>query len=100
MPVEGRAGTGDNIDVDDDYDDGHHDDDDDYYYDVGIGYDYKVRPVIAENPWLKNDKKRLTRSPHDHHRQWQNHTYMYMLTITTSLPPLTTHIRVYLKYPG
>ena len=49
------------------YNDGDHDDGDDNDGDDNYGNDdddnneLKVRPVIAENPWLKNDKKRLNR---------------------------------------
>ena len=60
MSLEGRAGAGyyDDVYYDDDDadDDGDDDDDDDDSDDES-----KVRPVIAENPWLKNDKKRLNR---------------------------------------
>ena len=42
------------------YNDGDDDSDDDDD-DGNDKYELKVRPVIAENPWLKNDKKRLNR---------------------------------------
>ena len=47
---------------DGDHDDGDdNDDDDNYGNDDDDNNELKVRPVIAENPWLKNDKKRLNR---------------------------------------
>ena len=41
----------------------------------------KVRPVIAENPWLKNDKKRLT------------HRYF-----TEKINPFTLHVHLDILY--
>ena len=48
-------------DVGGDDDDGGGDDDDGGDDDRDDDNELKVRPVIAENPWLKNDKKRLNR---------------------------------------
>ena len=63
----------------DDKNDEHNGNDDDTL--IGCNYQsmLKVRPVIAENPWLKNDKKRLSRWPiklcaHHSHQHYDQNT--------------------------
>ena len=59
--VQDNDDNDDDDDADGVDDDGGGDDDDGGDDDRDDDNELKVRPVIAENPWLKNDKKRLNR---------------------------------------